>query len=133
MSVDFAPTMLDIAGLKPPPTMQGLSLLPLLTGKKTRWRDSTFHENNFTSHFMPALANAGDWRDKVLERSVRCKAVRTKRYKYIRYFEQRPIIEELFDLQNDPIEANNLVENPKYLDILVSMRKKCDDWLRKAE
>ncbi|MHC4736093.1 MAG: sulfatase/phosphatase domain-containing protein [Planctomycetota bacterium] len=132
MSVDFAPTMLDIAGLKPPPTMQGKSLLPLLTNPKTKWRDSTFHENYFTSHFMPALANAGDWHDKILERSVRCKAVRTKRYKYIRYFEQRPIIEELFNLQNDPIEANNLVENPKYLDILASLRKQCDDWIRKA-
>ncbi len=133
MSVDFAPTMLDMAGLKTPPTMQGLSLLPLLTGPKTKWRDSTFHENNFTSHFMPALSNAGDQREKVLERSVRSKAVRTKRFKYIRYFEQQPIIEELFDLQNDPIEAFNLAEKPQYADILVSLRKQCDNWIRKAK
>lgn len=133
MNVDFAATMLDMAGLKSPPTMQGKSLAPLLTGQKTKWRDSTFHENNFTSHFMPSLAGAGDWRNKILERSVRCKAVRTRRFKYICYFEQRPIIEELFDLQNDPIEAHNLVENPKYLDILASLRKQCDDWIRKAK
>ena len=132
LNIDFAPTMLDMAGLKPPPTVQGKSLVGLLTGKRKKWRDSTFHENNFTSHFMPALSNAGDWREKVLERSVRCKAVRTKRFKYIRYFEQQPIIEELFDLQNDPIEAFNLAERPKYSDILISLRKQCDDWIRKA-
>jgi arylsulfatase A-like enzyme len=133
MSVDFAPTMLDIAGLKSPSTMQGKSLAPLLTDPKTKWRDSTFHENYFTSHFVPALADAGDWREKILERSVRCKAVRTKRYKYIRYFEQRPIIEELFDLQNDPIEANNVVGKSQYSNILASLREKCDDWIRKVK
>ena len=133
MSVDFAPTMLDIAGLTTPSTMQGMSLAPLLTDPKTKWRDSTFHENYFTSHFMPALADAGDWREKILERSVRCKAVRTKRYKYIRYFEQRPIIEELFDLQNDPIEADNIAGKSQYSNVLASLRKKCDDWIRKAK
>ena len=133
MSVDFASTMLDMAGLKTPPTMQGKSLAPLLTGQKTKWRDSTFHENNFTSHFMPSLSNAGNWRDKILQRSVRCKAVRTKRYKYICYFEQQPIIEELFDLKNDPMETSNLADKLQYSDILISLRKQCDDWIRKAK
>lgn len=133
MNIDFAPTMLDMAGLKPPPTMQGRSLLPLLTAKPAKWRGSTFHENNFTSHFMPALRNAGNWRETVLERSVRCKAVRTKRFKYIRYFEQQPVIEELFDLRNDPLETFNLADKPEYLAILASLRKQCDDWIRKAK
>ena len=113
--------------------MQGKSIVPFLTGQKTKWRDSTFHENNFTSHFMPALRNAGDQREKVLERSVRCKAVRTKRIKYIRYFEQQPIIEEPFDLKNDPMETSNLADKPQYSDILISLRKQCDNWIRKAK
>jgi len=92
VNIDFAPTMLDMAGVKIPATMQGMSMLSLVMGKQKKWRDSTFHENYFTSHFMPALSNAGNWRQKVLERSVRCKAVRTKRWKYIRYFEQRTMI-----------------------------------------
>ena len=132
MNIDFAPTMLDMAGLKAPATMQGRSLLPLVGGKKTKWRESIFTENNFTSHFMPALSDAGDQRQKVLERSVRSKSVRTKRWKYICYFEQCPMIEELFDIQNDPIEAFNLIEKPEYSGILVSLRKLCDDWIRKA-
>ena len=82
---------------------------------------------------MPALSDAGQHRAMVLERSVRSKAVRTKRWKYIRYFEQRPMIEELFDVQNDPIEAFNLAEEPRYSNILVSLRKLCDTWIRKAK
>jgi arylsulfatase A-like enzyme len=133
VNIDFAPTMLDMAGVKIPATMQGMSMLSLVMGKQKKWRDSTFHENYFTSHFMPALSNAGDWRWKVLERSVRSKAVRTKRWKYICYFEQRPVIEELFDIQNDPIEAYNLTGKPEYSDVLVRLRKLCDDWISKAK
>ncbi len=133
VNIDFAPTMLDMAGVKIPSAMQGKSLLGLVKGEQKKWRDSTFHENNFTSHFMPALSDAGDWRLKVLERSVRCKAVRTERWKYIRYFEQRPVIEELFDIQNDPIEAYNLVEKSEHSDVLVRLRKLCDDWISKAQ
>jgi arylsulfatase A-like enzyme len=133
VNIDFAPTMLDMAGVEIPATMQGRSLLGLVRGKQKKWRDLTFHENNFTSHFMPALSDAGNQRQKVLERSVRSKAVRTKRWKYIRYFEQRPIIEELFDIQNDPIEAYNLVERPEHYGVLVRLRGLCDDWIRKAK
>jgi arylsulfatase A-like enzyme len=113
--------------------MQGKSLLPLIEEEKIKWRESIFTENNFTSHFMPALSNAGDQRQKVLERSIRSKSVRTERYKYIRYFEQRPVIEELFDIRNDPIEAINLVDKSEYSDVLASLRKLCDDWIREAQ
>jgi len=74
-----------------------------------------------------------DQRQKVLERSIRSKSVRTERYKYIRYFEQRPMIEELFDIRNDPIEECNLADKPVYSDILASLRKLCDDWIREAQ
>jgi len=133
LNIDFASTILDMGGVKVPETMQGKSLLPLVEGKKTKWRESIFTENNFTSHFMPALSDAGDQRQKVLQRSVRSKSVRTKRWKYIRYFEQRPMIEELFNIQKDPVEAINLVDKPEYSDILNSMRKKYDEWVHKIQ
>ena len=133
MNIDFAPTMLDMAGVETPDTMQGRSLMPLVEGEKIKWRDSIFTENNFTSHFMPVLSDAGDQRGKVLERSIRSKSVRTERYKYVRYFEQRPMIEELFDLHNDPIEAFDLAEKAEYADILASLRKMCDDWIHEAQ
>ena len=133
LNIDFAPTMLDMAGLKVPEMMQGRSLLGLLAAEQTSWRDVTFHENNFTSHFMPALRDAGERRDQVSKLSVRCKGVRTKRYKYIRYFEQRPIVEELFDIQNDPIEEYDLAQIPQYAATLASLRRLCDEWIRKAQ
>ncbi len=133
LNIDLAPTMLDMAGVEVPNVMQGRSLVGLVRGQQHKWRDSTFHENNFTSHFMPALCDAGQQREMVRERSVRSNAVRTKRYKYIRYFEQHPIIEELFDLQSDPVEAFNLADRVEFSDILVSMRKQCDDWIAKAQ
>ena len=133
MNIDFAPTMLDMAGVETPAAMQGKSLLPLIEEEKIKWRESIFTENNFTSHFMPALSDAGDRRGKVLERSIRSKSVRTERYKYIRYFEQRPMIEELFDIRNDTIEVSNLAEKPEYSDILASLRKLCDGWIREAQ
>jgi arylsulfatase A-like enzyme len=133
MNIDFAPTMLDMAGVEIPAAMQGKSLMPLIEKEKIKWRESIFAENNFTSHFMPALNDAGDQRGKVLERSIRSKSIRTERYKYVRYFEQRPMIEELFDIRNDPIEVSNLAEKSEYSDILASLRKLCDDWIRQAQ
>src|SRR4029079_14031621 len=41
---DLAPTFLDAAGLKPPATMAGQSLLPLLAGKTQKNRDAVFVE-----------------------------------------------------------------------------------------
>jgi len=133
MNIDFAPTMLDMAGVEIPAAMQGKSLMPLIEKEKIKWRESIFAENNFTSHFMPALNDAGDQRGKVLERSIRSKSIRTERYKYVRYLEQRPMIEELFDIRNDPIEVSNLAEKSEYSDILASLRKLCDDWIRQAQ
>ena len=43
------------------------------------------------------------------------------------------MIEELFDIRNDPIEVFNLGEKPEYSDILASLRKMCDDWIREAQ
>ena len=133
LNIDLAPTMLDTAGVKVPQTVQGRSLVGLVTGRQKKWRESTFHENNFTSHFMPALSDAGQQRQNVLQRSVRCKAVRTIRFKYIRYFEQRPVIEELFDIRKDPIEQFNLAMKPEYSDTFASLRRLCDEWIRKAQ
>lgn len=59
--------------------------------------------------------------------------VRTERWKYIRYFEQRPIYEELYDLENDPHEARNLAGNPRYVKELDQLRKRCDKLLQRAK
>jgi len=52
--------------------------------------------------------------------------VRTERWKYIRYFRQQPVYEELYDLENDPHEMVNLAKEQKYRQTLKSLRKRCD-------
>jgi len=59
--------------------------------------------------------------------------VRTDRWKYILYYEQDPIYEELFDLENDPQEMVNLAEEEEYQQILNSLRERYDELLEEAE
>ena len=57
----------------------------------------------------------------------------TKRYKYLRYIDSKPMFEELYDLKTDKYEEHNLARNPRYSDILVEMRKECDILLQAAK
>ncbi|UCD30670.1 MAG: DUF4976 domain-containing protein, partial [Planctomycetota bacterium] len=49
---------------------------------------------------------------------------RTERWKYIRYLDTQPPLEELYDLANDPMEENNLAPSPKYTGTLEKMRQR---------
>jgi arylsulfatase A-like enzyme len=96
-NVDIAPTLLDMARLPAPEVMQGRSLVPLLRGDKpVPWRDAIFCEN---------LAK---------ERRPMCDAVRTRDWKYIAYFETKPLQDELYHLSVDPHEQRNLANAPEH-------------------
>ena len=116
LNIDIAPTILELAGLEAPQEMRGHSLIPLLTSRRCKWRTDFFYEHLF-SH----------------PRITKSEAVRTQRWKYIRYFEQQPIYEELFDLKNDPRETVNLTKDERYRKTLKSLRKRCDELLQEAE
>jgi arylsulfatase A-like enzyme len=132
-AVDFGPTMLDLAGIKQPESMQGRSLRPILNQEKPKWNNEIFAENFFSSHFLPALEDAGPLTAKVQQMSVRSKAVRYQRWKYIRYHEHKPVIEELYDLQSDALEEINLASKAEHANTLAQMRKRCDDWINKTQ
>ena len=111
LNIDIAPTLLDIAGLETPPQMQGRSLLPLLSGPPPAdWRTDFFVE-----HLMDHV------------QIVKHEGVRGPRFKYARYFELEPMYEELYDLDNDPLETENLVDDPAYQDELNRMRARTDE------
>ena len=96
-NIDYAPTFLELAGIEKPEDMHGESFLPLLKGEKApEWRNSLYY------HFYEYPA----------EHSV-CRhfGVRNDRYKLIHYYNDIDTW-ELFDLQEDPNEMNNLYGKP---------------------
>ena len=114
LNVDIAPTILQIAGLKPPAQMQGQSLLPLLRGKRPKWRTEFFYEHPFEH--------------ETIAKSI---ALRTRRYKYARYTDYD--YEEIYDLKTDPDEINNLAKDPRRRKTLESLRKRCGELAQKAK
>jgi arylsulfatase A-like enzyme len=90
--VDLAPTLLEAAGIPIPVAMQGKSLTSLLTGKTTRHRDSIYCE------FFDSLALAAP--------PPMAMCVRNEQFKFAYY--QKLDVGELYDLEKDPNETNNL-------------------------
>jgi len=107
LNTDIAPTLLDLAGVEVPATMQGRSLAPLLAGESPAdWRRYFFVEHLFDHAEIP-----------------KHEGVRGERFKYARYFEQVPVYEELYDLLDDPWETRNLSADPDYREILEELRR----------
>ena len=116
LNIDISPTILELAGLKAPKGTQGRSLAPLLSGGKPEWRTDFLCEHLFEHPKIP-----------------KSEGVRTERWKYIRYFEQRPVHEELYDLENDPHEARNLMGDPRCARELELLQKRCNELIQKAK
>ena len=151
-SIDIAPTLLDLGGVARPSSMQGASLVPLLRGQRTKWREYAFSENLWSTVFG----------------NPRVESVRSAEWKYIRYFpterslfgspggpsaygvtpEQalayeswltasarglKPAYEELFHLTSDAHEAKNLAREPKFAPVLERLRAECDRLVKEAK
>jgi arylsulfatase A-like enzyme len=127
-TVDFASTIADLAGADIPGSMQGMSLKPLIEGRRTNWRDAVFMENNFTSYNIVPLEEARNDPAELVKTkrdSLRCHGIRTKRWKYVRFHELDPVLEQLFDLENDSLEQHDLAHDSKYGKVLKTMRERC--------
>ena len=110
LNVDFAPTLLDLAGVTAPATMQGRSLVPLLhQPPPADWRTEFLYEHVTLPDIIPP-----------------CEGVRTERWKYIRWTASQPLVEELYDLENDPLEQNNLANQPAHTAQLEHLRTTTD-------
>ena len=114
LNIDWAPTMLDYAGVDIPERMQGKSLRPVVEGDVESLRDDAYFEHTF----------------KRLPKFNICvsEGIRTDRWKYIRYPKQEPVYEELFDLEKDPVELENLVDDAKHAATLARLRARCDEY-----
>jgi arylsulfatase A-like enzyme len=147
-SVDLAPTFLELAGLKPLPTFQGVSFAKLLTQPTISTRPYVFAEHNWHDYAAHERA-VRDERFKYirnaypeLNRNPPADAVRSPTFVEMRrlrdagklspaqadvFARPRPA-EELYDTQNDPHELNNLASDPKYQRELNRLRAALDRW-----
>lgn len=108
LNIDLAPTLLSLARLPVPNDMEGRSLVPLLKGERTEWR------NKFLIEY---------YSDKVIPRIVRMgyRAVRTEKWKYIHYLELEGM-DELYELEADPYEMKNVIKEPRCANVLNEMK-----------
>lgn len=108
-NIDYAPTFLELAGVEVPKDIHGISLLPLLKGEKPKdWRNALYY------HFYEYPA------EHMVKRHY---GVRSERYKLIHFYND--IDEwELYDLQEDPKELNNIYGKPGYESITKDLEKK---------
>jgi len=119
LNVDFAPTLLDLAGVDVPAGMQGRSFRPLMCGDVPEdWQTSMYYrywmhlaDHNVYAHY----------------------GLRTLRYKLIYYYadaagqpgsidEAREPEWELFDLETDPQEMNNVYNDPAYVEVVSDLK-----------
>lgn len=108
LNIDLAPTMLALAGIKEPQSMQGQSLVPLLENKHPKdWRTEFFYEHHTRPDIIPPS-----------------EGVRTGCWVYIRWINENPVLEELFDLKSDSLEAHNVAGDVANRKILSQLQAK---------
>ncbi|MHC4713347.1 MAG: sulfatase family protein [Planctomycetota bacterium] len=139
--LDIYPTICEIAGVEAPPWIRGGLLVPLARGDADEIHEEVFAEVTYHAAYEPQ------------------RAVRTKRWKYIRRFGDRMRVvlpncddgpsktllmnhgwgdlehprEALYDLAFDPDEANNLAASPEAAAILDEMRARLDRWMKETD
>ena len=100
-NIDYAPTLLDFAGVPVPDDMQGLSLKGLLTGETDDLnRDSLYY------HYYEGIEKTHNVAKQY--------GVRTRTHKLIRFKDVGMDHWEMFDLRNDPSEMRNIYDDPEH-------------------
>lgn len=114
LNLDIGPTLLELASVPVPSGMHGKSMVKLGKGEETVWRKDWLYEY----YEYPASQKVRPHR-----------GVRTERYKFIHYYSS-PEEFELYDLQNDPGERNNLYGQPQHAELTRTLRQRVTE-LRK--
>ena len=112
LNIDYSPTLLDIAGIKPSKEIQGKSFMPVLENKsKQPFRYAVYYhyfEYPYWHHVQPHYG------------------IRTDSYKLIHYYYD--VDEwEFFDLEKDPNEINNSINNPENKELIASLKVRLNE------
>lgn len=109
LNIDVAPTILALVGIEVPNSMQGQNVFNFISGQAAA-RKSFYYEHKLK---IPTIPNS--------------EALVSKEFKYIRYLNLPEPFEELYDLEKDPYEKNNLANNPEYAALLQSYRDQLEE------
>jgi len=93
LNLDIGPTLLDAAGLAPPPSFHGRPLLPLLQDRSLEWRNEFLYEYEWERDYPYTPTITG---------------LRTERYSFMQYYGLWDI-DELYDISQDPEQMTNLL------------------------
>jgi uncharacterized sulfatase len=99
-NIDIYPTLVEVCGLPMPEGLQGLSVLPLLRDPQRPWRQAAFSHSPVHPTGM---------------------TMRTQRYRYTEW--GNPKLAELYDHENDPLEHDNLANDPAHAELVREMRQ----------
>jgi len=149
--VDFAPTVLRLCGLEPPPHMEGKPFLGDRVGPPPKYvfggrdrmtdrydisryvRSERFHYiRNFLPHlpwgqyaeYGQSIASLRAWQDLHARGELRGPPAR--------FFQVPKPIEELYDQQTDPFQTNNLATSPSHQRLLRTLRAECVAWMKRT-
>jgi arylsulfatase A-like enzyme len=114
LTIDLAPTLLELAGAAPATGTEGRSLVPVLKGSATGWREDFLIEH-FSDKVFPRRADMSN------------QAVCTGRHKFIRYTEHAGM-EKVWNLKADPDELTNLVARPVAKAALEDLKSRLTRW-----
>jgi len=119
LNIDIAPTIISMAGVDVPEGMQGKSLIPIISGPREDWRDEFFYEHAFIH---------ATWGTKPMIPGV--EGIVRKDFKYMKYLHDtdEAIFEELFSVQKDPAEQENLMDDEQYQTTLKELKQKAENY-----
>ena len=116
-NIDVAPTMLDFAGVEVPEYMDGRSMKPLVSGESDDWRDHLLYEYYWERNYPHTPTTH---------------AVLGERFKYIRYHGVWDL-DELFDLEKDPEERINLINDPEYAETVERLNQRLFELMEETD
>ena len=114
--LDIMPTVMDAARVAIPAGLDGKSWLPVVTGQKTEWRKELLYEYYWERNFP---------------QTPTMHALRGDKFKFIRY-QGIWDLDELYDLEEDPLESRNLINSEKFKPVVDQMRKRLFDILEET-